>query len=243
MSTLSPILFQDDFFVIVHKPSGMLVHRGMGAHSNEQFLVQTVRDQIGAFVYPLHRLDRATSGIVVFALSPELTKLLQDVWLSGQVRKTYQAIVRSWLPELEGVCNESLDDPDNGRLYEAQTRWKVLDTCAVPFPIGTYPEARFTLLELEPTTGRWHQLRRHLSRMKHPIIGDTTHGDRHHNHLVRDRLGWWRLLLAANTIEFPHPITKQMIHIEDDQSNGIQPYWVTLLSISKGQLDCQTILD
>jgi len=225
-----PILFQDEFLAVVHKPAGMLVHRGMGAQVGEQFLVQAVRDQINAFVYPLHRLDRATSGIVVFALSSEITKALQAVWLSGQVRKRYQAIVRSWLPETEGIREEALDDPDNGNLYEAQTRWKVMETCSVPFPIGNFTEARYSLLELEPITGRWHQLRRHLSRMKHPIIGDTTHGDRHHNHMLRERLGWWRLLLAANSIEFPHPVTQQLIRIEDDPSRGLLPYWDTLKS-------------
>jgi tRNA pseudouridine65 synthase len=226
-----PIIYQDEFLVVVHKPAGMLVHRGMGAQVGEHFLMQVVRDQINTFIYPVHRLDRATSGLVVFALTSEVARELQNSWQTGLIKKSYQAIVRGWIPESEGLRDEALDDPDNGKQYEAQTRWKVLETCTVPFPIGAFSEARYSLMELEPLTGRWHQLRRHFSRMKHPIIGDTTHGDRHHNHMLRDRLGWWRLLLAANSLEFPHPATGMQIMLKDLPARGLAPYWDVLLGI------------
>lgn len=199
------ILHRDDELVAVRKPPGMLVHRGMGASRSETFLLQAVRDLVGAWVYPVHRLDRPTEGVVVFALDPVTARALQETWQDGTVRKTYEAIVRGWLREPEGIRDEALDSPDNGALQEAQTRWKEIERLEIPWACGPHPGLRLALLRLEPLTGRWHQLRRHLARMGHPIAGDTTHGDRHVNHLLRDRLGWWRLHLEAVRLEIPRP--------------------------------------
>jgi tRNA pseudouridine65 synthase len=208
------ILHRDGHLVAVAKPAGMLVHRGMGASRDETFLLQAVRDLVGAYVHPIHRLDRPTEGIVVFALDPASARTLQEGWQTGSVRKSYRAIVRGWLSTPEGIRDEALDSPDNGALQDARTRWRSLATMSLPWPCGPHPGLRLSLLELEPLTGRWHQLRRHLSRMGHPIAGDTTHGDRHVNHLLRDRLGWWRLHLEATTLELPHPATGRLLHLE-----------------------------
>ena len=208
------LLHRDEHLVAVAKPAGMLVHRGMGASRDETFLLQAVRDLVGAYVYPVHRLDRPTEGIVVFALDPVSARTLQECWQTGSVRKTYRAIVRGWLQVPEGIRDEALDSPDNGALQEARTRWKSLATTHLPWPCGPHPGLRLSLLELEPLTGRWHQLRRHLARMGHPIAGDTTHGDRHVNHLLRDRLGWWRLHLEATSIRLPHPATGRWLPLE-----------------------------
>ena len=154
------ILYRDDVLVVVRKPAGMLVHRGMGASRDETFLLQAVRDTVGAYVYPIHRLDRPTEGIVVFALDAESSRTLQESWQTGSVTKTYEAIVRGWPKESEGLREEALDSPDNGALQEARTRWKVLESLEIPWPCGPHPGVRFSLMELEPLTGRWHQLRR-----------------------------------------------------------------------------------
>jgi len=219
------ILYQDEFLVAVSKPSGMLVHRGMGAQTSEPFLLQTLRDQLGSRLFPVHRLDRPTAGIVLFALSSDMARDLQAQWQAGKVRKTYHAIVRGWMPTSEGLCDEALDHPDTGVLQEARSRWRELERATVPLAVGPYPESRYSFLELEPLTGRTHQLRRHMARLKHPILGDTTHGDRHHNHALRDHLGWWRLLLAAVALRLDHPRTGAELNITDDPANGIEPYW------------------
>lgn len=227
MSELS-ILYQDDFLVAVSKPSGMLVHRGMGAQADEVFLLQALRDQLSLILHPLHRLDRPTSGIVLFAQQSATTRAMQELWHSNQVRKTYHAIARGWMPTEQGLRDEALDHPLTGVIQDAQTRWRELKRCEVPWAAGPYPQSRYCLLELEPLTGRYHQLRRHLSRMTHPILGDTTHGDRHHNHAMQLHKGWWRLMLAAVQIQFPHPHTGELITIQDHEKHGVAPYWQEL---------------
>jgi len=224
------ILHRDDDLVAVCKPAGMLVHRGMGASRAESFLLQTVRDLVGAWVYPVHRLDRPTEGIVVFALDPEAARVLQESWQNGSVRKTYEAVVRGWMGEPAGLRDEALDSPDNGALQEARTRWTELERLELPWPCGPHPGVRFALLELEPLTGRWHQLRRHLARMGHPIAGDTTHGDRHVNHLLQARLDRWRLHLEAVRLELPHPRDGSVLRLESspDRPGAIRSLWEEL---------------
>ena len=225
-----PILYQDDCMVLVHKPAGMLVHRGMWAPKEELFLLQLVRDQIGKMVYPVHRLDRPTSGLVLFALSSTMAHALQTQWQQGAVQKTYHAIIRGWMPTVEGLHCEALDDPDSGILQEAQTRWKILQTCTLPIAVSKFPEMRLSLVELEPITGRYHQLRRHFSRLQHPIIGDTTHGDRHHNHCFWEQLGLWQLMLCATRIRFAHPETGVAMDFSDEPSRNIQRIWEQVIT-------------
>jgi len=225
-----PILYQDDSIVLVHKPAGMLVHRGMWAPKDEEFLLQLVRDQVGKTLYPVHRLDRPTSGLVLFALRSEMAHNLQLQWQRGGVQKTYHAIIRGWMPLSEGFHSEALDDPDSGILQDAQTRWKNLAQTTLPIPVSKFPEMRLSLMELEPITGRYHQLRRHFSRLKHPIIGDTTHGDRHHNHCFLEHLGMWRLMLCATRICFAHPETGVAMDFNDDPSRSIDRIWEQIIA-------------
>jgi len=221
------VVHLDPSIVVVHKPEGMLVHRGMGATRQEVFLLQAVRDLLGERVFPVHRLDRPTGGLVVLGRSSQAARHLQNSWKSGRVRKTYQAIARGWMADPAGLRDEALDDPDSGIVHEARSTWRELDRCEIPFPLpaSRHPTSRFCLLELEPLTGRWHQLRRHLSRMHHPIAGDTTHGDRHVNHFLHQHFGWWRLMLWAKTLEFPHPETDQTMSFQDPSRFGLEPNW------------------
>jgi len=224
------ILFQDGDIVAVSKPPGMLVHRGMGADRSEEFLLQRVRDMCGSRVHAAHRLDRPTCGVVLFAKSPEMARALQESWKSGAVRKTYMGICRGWMPDSDGLRDESLDDPDTGKLQEARTNWREEGRVELPFPLGGHDTSRFGLLRLEPHTGRWHQIRRHLSRMAHPLVGDTVHGDRRTNHLLQDKLGWWRLMLWARSLELPHPRSGVPLEIHDE-GGGIIPFWEELVRL------------
>ena len=224
------VLFRDESLAVVHKPTGMLVHRGMGADRDEVFLLQAVRERLGTFVHPVHRLDRPTSGLVVFALDSPTAREMQRLWQAGAVRKRYRAVVRGWMPAPDGIHDEALDDPDSGILQEARTAWKEVDRCEVPWPSAGHPSRRLALLELEPLTGRYHQLRRHLSRLAHPVAGDTTHGCRHLNHELETRLGWWRLLLFAEELSFPHPHSGAPMAFRDDPARGALPWWDALRS-------------
>ncbi|MCB9496402.1 MAG: pseudouridylate synthase [Fibrobacteria bacterium] len=231
------VVHRDDRLVVVDKPPGMLVHRGMGASRNEVFLLQTVRDMIGAWVYPVHRLDRPTRGLVVFALAPEFARELQDHWQNGLVAKRYLAIARGWPTPPSGIHEEALDDPDSGILHDATTGWSTLGKMELPWACGPHPGLRLSFLDLVPHTGRWHQLRRHLSRKGHPIVGDTTHGDRHVNHLLRDRLGWWGLHLDAVEIMLPIPGSANRLRLTapEDSPHRTAAAWKALAAWSIDQ--------
>ncbi|EPQ9968744.1 tRNA pseudouridine(65) synthase TruC [Vibrio vulnificus] len=216
------IVYQDDYFVAVNKPAGMLVHRSWLDKHETQFVMQTLRDQIGQHVFPLHRLDRPTSGVLVFALSSEVASQVMPMFAGQEMSKTYHAIVRGWIEEageLDYALKVELDkiaDKFASQEKEAQdaiTLYKPLAKVEVPYSTGKFPTTRYGLMELKPKTGRKHQLRRHMAHLRHPIVGDTTHGDGKHNKLFREEFDAPRLLLHASELRFVHPYTKQEVVI------------------------------
>ncbi len=197
------VLYRDPRLVVVHKPSGLLVHRtALDVHADD-FVVQRARDQLGCRVWPVHRLDRPTSGALVLALDRDTLRRLSEGFAARRIDKRYHAIVRGW-PATEGLIEKPLPGP-GGHLAEARTAWRVLATTELPIPVDRYESARYSWLELRPLTGRRHQLRRHLRSLRHPIVGDTSYGDRHHNRMLRARLGLDRLMLVAVSLAFDHP--------------------------------------
>jgi tRNA pseudouridine65 synthase len=210
------ILYRDDYFVAVAKPSGLLVHRTtLDPHENVN-AVALLRDQLGQYVYPAHRLDRGTSGVLVFALEREVLPRLASAFEGRTVEKTYVAVVRGW-PANDGTVDSPLDrivDPyderqvsPDGPPQPAVTQYRTLARTELPVRVDRYPTSRYALMELRPHTGRRHQLRRHLRHAGHPIVGDTTYGQGRHNRLFRDRFGSHRLLLAATELRLMHPVT------------------------------------
>jgi tRNA pseudouridine65 synthase len=203
------ILFQDDDLVAVNKPSGIKVHRGAFDARQERFLLQQVRDQVGRHLYPVHRLDKPTSGVLVFALNPGAARSLAKSFARRQVHKTYLAVVRGYLAEA-GKVDYALSDGDGDRSTSrsAVTRYLRLDTAELPVPVGRYATARYSLVKVMPATGRRHQIRRHMRHLRHPIVNDRQYGDNKHNRFFTESLGCRRLLLAATEIRFPHPRTR-----------------------------------
>lgn len=186
-----PILVRDDLLVAVNKPSGMAVHRGW---SRERHVVLTeMRDRLGRHLYPVHRLDRATSGALVLALDPATARRIQERFMAGEVRKRYLALVRGIPPE-EGVIDSPVPRSPRGPRVPAVTRFRRL---------GTFE--RYALVEAEPVTGRLHQIRRHLKHISCPLIGDVRYGKGEHNRLFRERFGLHRLALHALELALPHP--------------------------------------
>jgi tRNA pseudouridine65 synthase len=205
------VLFQDDSLVVVDKPSGLLVHRSPIDRHERRFAVQMLRDQLGRRVYPVHRLDKGTSGALVFALDRDAARVLGNDFSGRSVVKTYLAVVRGWPPETGEIdhpldaVEDALAPPGSGGPKPSLTRFRRLATVELPHRVDRYPTSRYALLELCPRTGRRHQLRRHLAHVSHPIIGDSTYGKGRHNRLFAELFGIQRLLLACVRVEFAHP--------------------------------------
>ena len=218
-----PILYRDDHLIAIHKPAGLLVHRTVLDRHETRFAVQILRDQIGQHVHPVHRLDRGTSGVLLFALDRDTGRLLSTQFETQQVDKTYLAVVRG-IPEESGTIDHPLtrqyDDyefraPDSrGEAQNAVTRYRRLATVELPHRVDRYPTSRYALLELKPETGRRHQLRRHLKHIAHPIIGDATYGKGRHNRLFQELFGCHRLLLACLEMRLTHPLNGQPLTLK-----------------------------
>ena len=218
------ILYRDDHLVAVHKPAGLLVHRSDLDRHETRFAVQLLRDQIGRLVHPLHRLDKGTSGVLLFALVPESASVVGIQFERNEVAKRYLAIVRGW-PSEHGLIDHALSRrfDDFGRKLAAEDRpaplpavtaFRRLATAEIATAVDRYPQARYALLELSPATGRQHQLRRHLKHIAHPIIGDSTWGKGVHNRFFQQRYGCGRLLLACSRIALRHPRSDLSLVIE-----------------------------
>ena len=218
-----PILYRDDVLIAVHKPSGLLVHRSFLDRHETRFAVQIVRDQIGCHVHPVHRLDRGTSGILLFALDRNICRNVAVQFESQAVDKAYLAVVRGY-PEESGTIDHPLsrqfDDYEyrhadaSNAAQPAITRYKRLATVELPYAVDRYPTSRYALLQLFPETGRRHQIRRHLKHIAHPIIGDATYGKGRHNRFFQERFSCGRMLLACTELTLKHPVSGSTLVIK-----------------------------
>ncbi len=214
------IVYQDEHFVAINKPHGLLVHRTKIAEEKVYFALQMLRDQLGQRVYPLHRLDRKTSGILLFGLSSEAAKLLSKAFVNHEITKTYYAIVRGFAPE-KGTIDKPLKS-ENGNIQVAETKFETLQKVTLPIPFGKYPTCRYSFVKIEPKTGRMHQIRRHFNYINCPIIGDYKHGDYRHNRLFIERYNVSEMLLHAADMKFEQPFTKEKITIKADFQTSFQ---------------------
>lgn len=211
-----PIIHRDEHLIAVHKPSGLLVHRTFLDRHETRFAVQILRDQIGQHVHPVHRLDRGTSGVLLFALDKDVCREAAAQFEKQQVEKTYLAIVRGH-PDEGGIIDHPLtrqfDDYEfraanaTTAAQEAITRYRRLAVAELPHAVDRYPTSRYALVELMPQTGRRHQIRRHLKHIAHPIVGDATYGKGRHNRLFQDLFNCHRLLLACLEMRLNHPVS------------------------------------
>ena len=213
MTTALNILYRDDNTIAVDKPPGMLVHRSWIAEEDTVFLLQTLRDQIGQRVYPVHRLDRPTSGVILFALSSEAARNMCSVFEQREIRKEYLAIVRGYTDE-NGHINYPLREEPHKPEQQAVTDYERIATVELPIAIGRYNTTRYSLVRVTPITGRMRQIRKHFHHIFHPLIGDTSHGEGRHNRLFREQFDCHRLLLHAHRLTLPHPDTGAPLTIE-----------------------------
>ena len=213
------ILYLDDYLAIVNKPPGWLVHRTPLDKGETRFALQTLRDQLGQHVWPAHRLDKGTSGVLVLALNAEVARTLGQAFETGQgLHKTYRAMVRGWPQDADLIDHPLKRMPDDMRtereeVQVAQTRYETLRRGELPIAQGHFPSLRWAEVQLQPLTGRRHQLRRHLKHIAHPILGDATHGKGPLNRDVAAHLGLQRLWLHALQLNMRHPVSGQPLQI------------------------------
>jgi len=209
------IIYQDDALLAVNKPANLAVHRSKMVGNAESFLIDLLREQVGGSVYLAHRLDRATSGVLLIARTHEVAAALGEQFMARAVRKQYLAVVRGWPEPTEDVIDYPLPGSrETGPRREARTRYRRLATIEVPIALGRYPQQRYALLLAEPESGRFRQIRKHLAHIHHPVIGDCQHGRGDHNRLYKQHFGCHRMLLHAWRLRFAHPVTGAAMQIE-----------------------------
>jgi len=211
------ILYQDEYLVAINKPHGLLVHQSPIARDASEFAIQLLRDQINQKVYPVHRLDRKTSGVLLFALDKQTNKHLTQQFTDQVIEKKYWAILRGFAPE-EMVVDYNLFT-DSGVSQTAITRFKTVQTSEINLPSGKHQTSRYSFVEAQPKTGRMHQLRKHFAHILHPILGDRPHGCNKQNKLWLETHNMNTMMLHAKTITFRHPITLNWITIEANPSD------------------------
>lgn len=214
------VLYRDDHVIAVHKPAGMLVHRSP-ISQDRFFILQTLRDQIGRRVYPVHRLDRATSGVLLFALDSDTARTLVAQFERRSVDKSYLAVARGWTEEAGTIDHPVADDEGNGIAQPATTSFRTLASIELPYAVDRYPTARYSLVEVRPGTGRRQQIRKHFKHISHHLIGDTTHGNGRHNRFFRQQFGIHRLLLQSQSLGFRHPLDGRQVTIRAERD----PVW------------------
>ena len=221
------IIYQDDYFLAVDKPSGLLVHRSPIDRKEKRFALQMVRNLVNRHVYPVHRLDRPTSGVLLFALSPEVLKQTAALFQAGLISKKYLAVVRGYIPEKGTIVHPVKEIRDRflcrkdghavqpvEKRQDAVTGYLRLATVELPVWVDKYPATRYSLAALYPETGRRHQLRQHMKHISHPIIGDTKYGKDVHNKFFAREFNCRGLLLSAVELNFTHPVTGKTVTIQ-----------------------------
>jgi tRNA pseudouridine65 synthase len=224
------IIYQDEHFFVIDKPAGFFVHPPEASAyptPREKICLYHLQKSMNRAVYPVHRLDAPTSGLVVFAFSKESTRELSRLFADREIKKTYHAVTRGFVEE-NGRISIPLEIKGFKDPISAETNFKCLAKLEVPQPVGKkYPSARYSLVEIQPTTGRWHQIRRHFDRTAHPILGDIEHGDSHHNRFFRDHLKIPGLCLRAKSLSFTHPWTQRGLRIDAPECEK----WLRIFSL------------
>ena len=201
------ILFEDSQVVIVNKPNNVLIHNSYYARNiKDDTLLQLLQKQLGYSLYPVHRLDRKTSGVLVLAKLKEEVAIFQALFNANEITKTYVGIVRGFVNESLTI-DSPVKNPDTNVYKEAETLCEPIFTHQTTIAVHPYDSSRYSLVKLIPKTGRMHQLRIHMNKISHPIVGDYKYGDRFHNRMFETEFSCANLFLHAHSIVFKHPFT------------------------------------
>jgi tRNA pseudouridine65 synthase len=206
------IVYQDDHLIAINKPHGLLVHRSSIATDAKEFALQLLRDQVNRHVSPVHRLDRKTGGLLLFAFEKDVEIAMQQQFMNGEVQKKYLAVLRGYAPD-----QMDIDYPlakENGTIQEAFTSFVTLRRAELDVAFGKHPTSRYSLVEATPTTGRMHQLRKHFAHIFYPIIGDRKHGCNKQNKFFKETWEMTTMLLHASELKFNHPVTGETVQLK-----------------------------
>ncbi|MBS1521664.1 MAG: pseudouridylate synthase [Bacteroidetes bacterium] len=219
------IIFRDEHLIAINKPHDLLVHRSNIAAEVEVFALQLLRDQVGQKVYPVHRIDRKTGGVLLFAFEKAIEVEMQKQFADNLVSKKYLAILRGHTAD-----SGEIDYPlrkENGTLQDAFTAYHTLKRAELDVPFGKHATSRYSLVKATPKTGRMHQLRKHFAHIFHPIIGDRTHGCNKQNKLFKEEWEMTTMLLHASRLTFSHPVNEELITIEAP----LQPEFIRVMEL------------
>lgn len=210
-------LFEDEFILAIHKPNNILVHHSVMANNQleEKSLVQLLQINFGVKYYPIHRLDRKTSGIILFAKQKEYVKNFQQLFIENKIQKTYYGLVRGFISD-KGIIETPVKGRDSNTYKDALTHYKKIESFEIPIQVGPYQNSRYSLVMLMPKTGRLHQLRIHMNKINHPLIGDPKYGDRFHNRMFEREFNHKSMFLHSKTLKFKHPFTNIVHQLEVD---------------------------
>ena len=219
------IIYQDNYCLLVTKPNNVLVHHAHHSRNKieEESLIQLIENQFGKRYYPIHRLDRKTSGIILLTSKREYVASFQALFTNNEIQKIYYGVVRGFSED-----NKVINSPVKGRdalVYrEAETHLNCLDKIELNIPVKPYDSSRYSLVELRPKTGRMHQLRIHMNKVSTPLINDAKYGDKNHDLMYAKEFGWKNLFLHAGSLEFIHPFTNKKLILKSSFSED----WVQL---------------
>lgn len=227
LTSFPEIIFQDADLLILYKPAGWFVHppenRRFRRGLKRKTCVQWLSDVHQIKASPAHRIDVATQGLVIFGLNKISTAHLNQQFKNHTVNKTYLAAVRGWFKEKKTKITLDLELDSTQELVPCETQYEVLSEIELPYQINSkFKTTRYSLLKVKPITGRWHQIRRHMNRVAHPILGDREHGDSHHNRFFRDQLHIAGLCLFAYQIEFTHPTTLELMSFKSLSNENLK---------------------
>jgi len=218
-----PICYEDDYIIAVSKPCNVLVHHSHMARNmdDESTLIDLLKEQYKHKYYPLHRLDRKTSGLILLAKKRQEVRVFQDLFLQNKIQKTYYALVRGFAPD-KGIIDSPVKGRDANVHKEALTEFSRREEITLDIAVQPYDNSRYSLLELKPKTGRLHQLRIHLNKISHPIVGDPKYGDRFHNRMFEKEFNCTKMFLHADKLVFVHPVTEKQICVQAEFPN----HWI-----------------
>lgn len=214
------ILYRDEHLIAINKPSGLLVHKSFYSGEADTYAIQELKKQIGQKVYPVHRLDRKTSGVLLFTLDRETLRIMSDQFATREVEKKYIAILRGWAKEEETIDYDLVNE--NEVTQNAVTHYRRLQTSEIDLPFLKHQTSRYCLVEATPETGRFHQLRKHFKHILHPILGCRKHGCNKQNKLWLQTFGISKMTLHAHQLTFNHPTSGEKITINATIDNDFK---------------------
>ncbi|WP_440881081.1 pseudouridine synthase [Tenacibaculum sp. C7A-26P2] len=208
------IIYKDEFIVCVSKPNNIVVHHAYHSRNviEEQSLLEKIYDEFGEKMFPIHRLDRKTSGIILLARNKKAVSSFQQLFIEDKIKKTYLGIVRGHSPE-RLIINSPVKGRDAKVYKNAETLLETIDKTIQKIPVKPYETSRYSLIKLTPKTGRLHQLRIHTNKISHPLIGDPKYGDKNHNIMYQKKFDCYNLFLHAYSLKFMHPLTKKELKL------------------------------